>query len=298
MSTQARTPVGTPMDGARISGSAMMSVSTTFHPNAVVDQLPSDLILVSSDKVYFHVHCYRILGASENGFCSLLPPKAQVQRGGTQMITLAEPADVLNVVMHTIYNFSASQFMPSFEALEAALGALVKYGVPLKQCVVSGSPLFALLLSSAPTRPIDTFALAGSHELEDLAVAVSPHLLAYSLPSLTDELARRIGPVYLKRLFILHYGRNEALKGLLLHPPNPHMETPDCSDAQQRYLTRAWALASAHLVWDARPNLSVNLLQATLRPLEKDLTCELCKQSLKERIAQVVADWSAVKRTI
>jgi len=193
---------------------------------------------------------------------------------------------------------SASQFIPSLDTLSASLDALIKYGIPLQRYVVPAAPLYSLLLSQAPLQPIGYYALAASHSLEDLVVAISPHLLSFSLPSLTDELANQIGPLYLKRLFFLHFGRMEALKALQLHPPRMHAVTATCDSVQQRKLTRAWALASAHLVWDARPNLSTSLLQTALRPLENELTCELCKQALRDRIMLLVAEWSAVKRTI
>jgi len=254
VSSQNRTPVGTPAEHPRATGDIVVSVSTTFNPNASKDSLFADLILVSSDQVYFHVHCHRVLSASSNGFNSLLPPPPALSKETfPPTISVPEPADVLNVVLHTIYNMSASQFMPSFDTLSASLDALIKYGIPLQRYIVPRAPLYALLLSQAPLQPIESYALAASHSLEDLAVAISPHLLSFSLPSLTDETAAQIGPLYLKRLFFLHYGRTEALKSLLLHPPRAHSRTSACDDVQQRKLTRAWALASAHLVWDARP---------------------------------------------
>lgn len=66
-------------------------------------------------------------------------------------------------------------------------------------------------------------------------------------------MAERIGAVYLKRLFFLHFGRAEALKRILLPPPHPHAPTPSCDFSDQKKLTRAWALASAYLAWDTRP---------------------------------------------
>ena len=66
------------------------------------------------------------------------------------------------------------------------------------------------------------YALAASHDLYSLAVPISSHLLSYPLHMLTDELAEKIGPVYLKRLFFLHLGRLDALRRLLLPPPHPH----------------------------------------------------------------------------
>ena len=62
-----------------------------------------------------------------------------------------------------------------------------------------------------------------------------------------------MGPVYLKRLFFLHFGRIDALKRVLLPPPHPHPPTQHCDFTEQKHLTRAWALASAYFAWDARP---------------------------------------------
>lgn len=160
---------------------------------------------------------------------------------------------------------------------------------------MSSQPLFSLLLSFAPHRPIDTFVLAAAYGLEDVAVASSAHLLSFSLSTLTDELAERMGAIFLKRLFFLHLGRMEALKALLLAPPRPHLETQDCNASQQMTLTRAWALASAHLVWDARPNLSTHMLRATLLPLERGIECALCRQALHDRVALLMMKWAAVK---
>lgn len=52
-----------------------------------------------------------------------------------------------------------------------------------------------------------------------------------------------------------------------------------------------WRAAAAARCTD----LSMNMLQAALRPLERDLTCELCAFALRDRIAVLITDWSAVK---
>ncbi|CCM03309.1 uncharacterized protein FIBRA_05437 [Fibroporia radiculosa] len=248
-----RTPIGTPAEYPRAQGHVTISVSTTFHPDARIAGAFPDLILVSSDQVYFHVHLHRILEASENGFASLLPPKSQ-DDGFPPAVYVSEPAEVLNVIVHTIYDLSAAQFVPSFETVSVALNAMVKYGISPVRFITPAMPLYALILSLAPHQPIEAYALAAAHDLYGLAVAISPHLLSFTLSSLTDELVVRIGPIYLKRLFFLHSIRMEALKKLLLHPPRPHPETVNCYGEQQLRLTRVWALASAHLVWDARPS--------------------------------------------
>jgi hypothetical protein len=142
---------------------------------------------------------------------------------------------------------SCAHYSPSFNDLHAAVVSLHTFGVSLKAKIVPTQPLFNLLLSHAPLSPLELYALAAHYDLYDLAVSTSSHLLSLSLSSVTDELAERMGPLYLKRLFFLHFGRAEALKRLLLAPPHPHPPTPQCDFSEQKKLTRAWALASAYL---------------------------------------------------
>ena len=248
--------LGTPMEKSEGGGNAQVtvSVSYTFHPYTRFDDVAPDLILASSDQVLFYVHFHRLLTASENGFALLLPSCQVTMNKYLQNIMIPEPAEVLNIVVHTIYGMSVLEFRPSFEAISASLNALLRYGLPPKRFAGAGQPLYELIVFSAPLRPIDYYALAAKHDLEDAAAATSAHLLAFPLPTISDELATRIGPVYLKKLFFLHFGRIEALKNALLRPPDTHPETPDCSLEQQRCLTRAWALAAAHIVWDASPS--------------------------------------------
>jgi hypothetical protein len=160
---------------------------------------------------------------------------------------------VLNVVLHTMYHISCSNYSPSVPTLSAGVSALKAYGVNLHSYICPSTPLFNLLLSHAPAMPLDVYSLAAEHSLDALAVSASPHLLSFSLSNLSDEIAQKIGSVYLKRLFFLHLGRSDALKRLLLPPPHPHPPTRDCDFIEQKKLTRAWALASAHIAWDARP---------------------------------------------
>ena len=231
-----------------------IDVSTTFQPTVLVNHQLPDLVLLSSDNVHFYVHRALILAESRNTFGGLLAPTPPPDDGSTPTVPIPERADVLNIVAHAIYRLPVAHFMPPFDSISAAFDALVRYGVPLAPLCPPGSPLYTLVLSQAPLRPIESYALAAHHDLMALAAPISAHLLAYPLSELSDELAQRIGPIYLKRLFFLHSSRMEALKNLLLRPPQGHEPTFDCDATQQRRLTRAWALASAHLVWDARPS--------------------------------------------
>lgn len=116
-------------------------------------------------------------------------------------------------------------------------------------------PLHTYLLSYAPLYPLHIYALAGSLDLYELAVPTSSHLLSFQLSNLKDEIAVEIGPVYLNRLVHLQLYRIQELKAMLLAPPYPHPESPGCNFADQRRLTKAWALAAAYLSWEARPGL-------------------------------------------
>ena len=233
---------------------ALVSVSTTFFPGAQNHALPPDLVLLSSDSVFFYVHTHVLLAASDNSFNSLLPPSSKARPSPMGHVVLVpETSTVLNVVIHAVYDMSCSHYSPSFDSLAAALIAMNTYGISLRTHIAPTTPLHTLLLSLAPLYPLELYTLAASYDLYDLAVPTSAYLLSFSLASLTDEIAERIGPRYLKRLFFLHFGRADALKRLLLPPPHPHPPTPACDYSEQKKLTRAWALASAYLAWDARP---------------------------------------------
>ena len=240
--------------GDEFSDQSNVSVSFTFFPGANFGSA-SDLIIVPSDSVYFYVHSHILLNASENGFNSMLPVSAHQGRNYPEpgpTLTVSESSPVFNIVLHVIYDISCAQYTPSFDTLVEAVGALTTYGVTLQNVIKPSTLLYDILLTHAAARPLDLFALASQHDLEDLAIAASVYLLSFSLSSISDEMAQRIRPVYLKRLFFMHLGRTEVLRSILLPPPYPHTPTPACGYVQQKNLTRAWTLASAHLAWDAR----------------------------------------------
>ncbi|KAF8842293.1 hypothetical protein BDN67DRAFT_926703 [Paxillus ammoniavirescens] len=300
--TQVPTPpesfAASPVDSLQ-DENTFVSVSTTFFPGAQNHSHPPDLVLLSSDSVFFYVHTHVLLSASGNNFNSLLPPSPKAKSSPMgPVVCVPESSAILNILLHTVYDMSCSHYSPSFESLAATLSAMGTYAISLRTYVARATPLHTLLLSYAPLYPLELYALAASYDLYDLAVPTSSHLLSFSLASLTDEMAERIGPRYLKRLFFLHFGRADALKRLLLPPPHPHPPTPICDFLEQKKLTRAWALASAYLAWDARPDLSTSTMESALGPLGEQLSCESCRRALHDRLKTLIVQWSVVKRTI
>ena len=242
-------------DGSPVLDKAgtLVSMSTTFFPGSQHLATPPDTVLLTTDNVFFYVHSQSLLAASENRFRELLLPSEQPSDTRDSVISVPENSTVLNIVLHTVYDISCIHYSPSFAAIITAVNCLPVYGMAPNKHIALSTPLFALLLSHASLYPLEVYALAASHDLYDLAVSTSSHLLSFPLASLTDEMVQLIGPIYLKRLFFLHLGRSDALKRVLLPPPHSHPPTAFCDLTEQKRLTRAWALASAYLAWDARP---------------------------------------------
>ena len=238
----------------------VVSVSTTFYPGAELGQShPPDLMLHSLDSVFFYVHSMALLQFSTNSFNSTIPPypvSPTSEDGSQPAISVPEDSHVLNIVLHLLYMIPCSHFCPSVDVISKAVSALKRYGVSMTSFATPDTSLYNLILSRAPLNPIELYAISAEHGLHELAVAISPHLMSFKLANLTDEISTQIGPIYLKRLFFLHLGRNEALKRLLFTPPVLHGPTPQCDFTEQKKLSRAWALAAAYLAWDARPGLS------------------------------------------
>lgn len=246
-------------------GQRLVSVSTTFFPGATLDTLPPDLILLSADSVFFNVHSHRLLAASDNGFGHLLPAAPKKARGGdphappdpdpdqSPIVSVPESSEILNLVLHAVYGLSCTHYVPALDTLVAAGDTFGTYGLSARAVVAPGAPLFDALLLHAPVRALDVYVFAARHDLLELAVLTSSHLLSLQLAGLTDEVCAAMGAVYLKRLFFLHLGRADALKRLLLMPPPAHTPTQQCGFEERGKLTRAWALAAAYLAWDSRP---------------------------------------------
>lgn len=246
-----------------------MSVSPIFHANMFHDGRPPDVALLSTNSILFLVHTSLVPERFQSRSSATLAVPVSFDNGASAAdvpaFQVSETSEVLNVILHTIYDMPCTTHSSSVDILNAAFDAFPRYGLTVKTCIAPSSPLFTLLLSCAPLQPLEVYALASRHDLYDLAVGVSPHLLGYPLSSLTDEMSDRIGPLYLKRLFMLHHTRLEALRRMLFAAPHPHGPVNGhCSFVVQRKLSRAWTMASACVVWDAKAGESDSIDTGTM----------------------------------
>ncbi|KAJ7776352.1 hypothetical protein B0H16DRAFT_1712728 [Mycena metata] len=292
------------------SSTVSLSISNTFLPTAQLRPETPNLILLASDLTFFYVHSQVLQDASDNRFHSLLPAHSPGSEDEPSILSIPETSPVLNIfytrftasTLH-IYGINPNQRYASFARNKIeGTGRTSSFVLNFDFQIQPSTPLFTLLLSYAPHVPMDLYSLAGQHNFDDLAVAASAHLLSYDLSRLTDAAAQQMGAIYLKRqvawrseLFFLHLGRMEALKRALLPPPGAHQPTRGCSVDQQRALAREWALASARLAMDLRPDISTHALELALLSLAAHLTCALCQNTLKARVRNLTEQWAIVK---
>jgi hypothetical protein len=239
--------------GSPEGGDQVVAASTAFHPTAHPELPPVDTILCSSDGVLFYVHSSTILSTCESAFNAFLCSPLDDPKFRDTPIPVASTSGELNIILHMLYGTSSASYSPTFEMLANAVDRMPAYSITPCEHIFPGTPLYNLLLSHAPLRPLDVYSLAAHHNVHQLAVITSSHLLSYPLQNITDSQADRMGAVYLKKLMTLHVDRFNALKSVLLKTPLPHPPTRHCNFAAQKKLTRVWSLVIANLAWDARP---------------------------------------------
>ncbi|KAF8302598.1 hypothetical protein DL93DRAFT_2145375 [Clavulina sp. PMI_390] len=273
----------------------------------------ADVVLTTvPESIHFYVHSHLLLKRSSNAFASLITPRsadtsAPMSASGSGagggspriFIHLHEKAEVLNLLLHAVYNLNPARYVPSLEALSYLPGALLNYGLSLDDHLSPDSEFTRLYLNHAREQPVDVYALAAAYGLEYIAQKASRPSLTTPLTSVTDEQVTMMGSVYLRRLVHLHHNRLEALKNILLTLPAWHARSNPvaCNDTEANVL-RAWALVTAYLAWEARPDMSTVELAQVLAPLLDSVSCSVCKNNLQERISSVLYSWSQVRDTI
>ncbi|KDN46921.1 hypothetical protein RSAG8_03998, partial [Rhizoctonia solani AG-8 WAC10335] len=286
-----------------------VSISSRFNLEAW-DMQDANVLLLTPDQVFFYAHLSILLQSSSNFFGDLLGDN--VAYNSHEEVDVSQPmsdlsleprlvpvnisSDVLNIVLLALYQFPIQEFAPSSKALREVIPTLTSLGYNPSVIAYPRSELYGLLLRSAAADPLPMYAAAAQCSFESLAVAVSALTLRAPLHEITDDLARQMGPVYLRRLFFLHLGRADALRRIVLPPPSLH--PPDtnnrCNSEAQKGIQRAWTLASAYIIAQKYPG-EVNRVVSLL---DTRVECTECGRSLQERISRLVHDWSTVKHTI
>ncbi|GLB45356.1 putative expressed protein [Lyophyllum shimeji] len=275
------------------SSDSVIAVSTAFYPGS--HSLGFNLAFFTSDSVLFYVHSNILRAKSKDAFHGILPsPSWTSGTSDTLVISIPESSVVLDVILYILYDMPCADHAPALPTVVAAIDRMSIYSICPRDHITPSHPSYAYILSFAPRAPLDVYALAAHHDLQELARAASSHLLSYSLTAIDDAAAERISGVYVSRLVRLHLTRLATLKELLLAPPHPHPPTKNCDFEQQKPLARAWALGAAYLAWEANPDLSNASIQRVFRPLKDQMTCALCQDALVTRLKDVVDRWACV----
>jgi hypothetical protein len=294
-----------------------VSMSTTFCLGAMDDPYPTDVLLLSSDNVYFCVHSFTLLLHSLNKFGGYLKEMAQP-------ILLSAPSAVVNLALYALYNLNPSVFNPTTALMTQALNFLIDHGILPKDSITSTNPFCESIHKLGVQCPLETFMMVAYFDLEHLAIDVSRNLLNLTLHNITEEIALTIGPTYLRRLFFLHLGRVDRLKQLMFQVPEAHGQNKDCYDSEQRHLQLEWRSYAVALAPKASPAMGPSQLYKAFLPItQKKTLCPDCmdvstklphtipyiaalrciyptpdSQSAKKQLRTLIVEWTSVKSTI
>jgi len=286
------TPGGTTLDVATSERDTIVSMSTTFCLGAMDDPYPTDVLLVSSDNVFFCVHSITLLLHSLDKFGGQL-------KDTSQPILLSAHSEVVNLTLCALYGLNPSGFNPTPALMTQALNFLIDHGILPKDCITPTSAFCESIRSLGVRFPLGTFMMVAYFDLEHLAMDVSRNLLNLPLHTITEEVALTIGPTYLRRLFFLHLGRVDRLKQLMFQAPEAHGPNKDCYDSEQRLLQRQWRSLAVALAPEASPAMGPSQLHKAFLPItQKKSLCPDCQESAKRQLRSLIVEWNSVKSTI
>ncbi|KAL0581274.1 hypothetical protein V5O48_000757 [Marasmius crinis-equi] len=282
----------TPGDLPSIGGT---TISSTWGPNSTgVSRPPVDIVLFTSDAVAFYVDEATLLQASNNSFRTLLP--ITTEDNSQRVLFMTEmPSVQLDIMLQVVYNAPSAATMLDIQTLMRAINQLPVYGILPSTHISPTSHLYQHLLARAPLHPLEIYALAAQYNMEILAMTVSSHTLTVELSQLSEDLARRMGSVYLLRLFQLHAARTDALKRLLAAELGLHDKTPSCDFDAQKRLRNGWNMAVASMLFDIKPgqsrrriNLITTLYDGTFMAFSLDTTTTMIRATILEHTSNLI----------
>uniref|UniRef100_A0A0W0F1X0 BTB domain-containing protein n=1 Tax=Moniliophthora roreri TaxID=221103 RepID=A0A0W0F1X0_MONRR len=156
-------------------------VARGFEPNTV-GRPPANLILISQNSVLFYVDEYSLLRFSNNSFKGLLPlPDWEREK---RIIFLPDlPSSELEILLQAIYRVPKSTpgtmggSMDDVHELVRGVGRLHTFGIAPKTVILPHTYVFDRILFFSARDPLEVYALGGQYDIDELAVAASPHTL-------------------------------------------------------------------------------------------------------------------------
>ncbi|KAG8905801.1 hypothetical protein FRB99_008226 [Tulasnella sp. 403] len=318
----------------QIQAAMRINVSTAFFPAAVLPgsggRLP-DLIIHTSDSVFFYCHHSILVSKSTNMFASLLPPSPNSpldmdgvllgsvpsSSGGCEWETpqsskppgfwsqspspfptihIQQNSVVFNIVLHVIYDLSFERYGPTLDTVVEALSCLAHYGIHTPD---QYSSIWNALAQYAPTDPIRVYSIAAYYGVDSVCVTASQYTLGISLTIITEGDALTMGTIHLRRLTRLHIGLHDTLKRVIAWQPFDHKPKEGCSADSRQLLKSAWQNSAVDiLLQDLPQNTSNNSLASAFSPLSTMPQCSPCKRHIQMRIATVLQDWAMARRTV
>lgn len=210
-----------------------------------------DIILSSTTGVVFNVHREVLRAASEKILQAIDSIATQTPPG---KVELPETTDVVEVILHAIYETTDRTHQVPIATLAAAVGSLDAYGLKPMVLVAPDSFLYEQLVGAASEHAFTVFALASQHNLEALAVHVSRLLLTLDIQTVPEEEVATVHPKYLNRLLSLFDYRMERLRALLSESPVPHARTASCEAEDS--VRQVWIAGLSTVLWKSRPGQS------------------------------------------
>ncbi|KIO19828.1 hypothetical protein M407DRAFT_144621, partial [Tulasnella calospora MUT 4182] len=272
-------------------------ISTAFFPAAILPGVPEgqqcDLVVHSSDSVFFYCHQSILRSKSSNNFGDLLLD------GSTQ--SSFHPVPAPSAPSPTLAGRSTSDgqvpHTTSHPSLPRSLSAGTQqgrphvlwvpensrtinivlhefYGMPFERYgpdldILSNtldalkkygrsvpdqtSEIWSAVLRWVDKHPIRVYSIAAAHAMESVCIQASEHTLPVPLSVVSEADAYGMGALYLRRLFFLHMGRAEALRRILALPPAEAPMVPGCPAEHEAKLRLNWRAAEGDLLTSGLP---------------------------------------------
>ncbi|KAG2011315.1 hypothetical protein CC2G_011452 [Coprinopsis cinerea AmutBmut pab1-1] len=133
------------------------------------DEVGCDVIFKTSDSVLLYVQSSTMRRMDPRVFQSLLPVVSTQDDKEIGVIDIPERREVLEIIIHALYDRAWLSDGGSLDHLEEALDLMSTYTVRPSLHIGASSHMHGILLQHAALSPFRVYALAARHGLQDLA---------------------------------------------------------------------------------------------------------------------------------